>query len=84
MRDCPICGKELKRDYQDIIAGNVSEERDYCKEGHYSYEFHYGGTEYYIGDKRFGWWYSDSREKRMRIRKLIDAEIDILKDNYEE
>lgn len=79
MTECPICGEELITEPKIYVGGCVGEEHIRCPEKHYYYSYTYGVTRFIIGDKTFGWHYTDSKEKVGKIRKKIEEEVEKLK-----
>lgn len=82
MGKCPICNEELIRGSVVRIAGSIAEDRESCPKNHYIYEYTYGNTRYFIGDKQFCWHYMNSPKHVRKIKNKMNEAIENLKLNY--
>ncbi|MFW6017067.1 MAG: hypothetical protein ACOCRK_11565 [bacterium] len=82
MPECPICGEELSWDI-DTINGSTCEEYEECPNSHYSYEFAYGSTRYYIGESVVSYNYLDSKKSKETLLKIIKESIKKEKERWD-
>ena len=75
---CPICEKELN--VEKIREGRtIVESTHYCPDKHFGYEFHYGITKYFVGDKSFWWHHADDIKHVKKIKNKIELTIEKFK-----